>query len=106
MKVSFIIIYIAVMAAVTYSIRALPMLLFKGKFRSRFLRSLLHYIPYGVLSALVFPGILYSSDAKAAALAGTAVTLILSFLGQKLLVVSAGAVLTVFLTSLLETWLR
>ncbi|MBQ5808687.1 MAG: AzlD domain-containing protein, partial [Clostridia bacterium] len=42
------------MAAVTYLVRMLPLALIKKKIRSRFLISLLAYLPYAVLAALTF----------------------------------------------------
>ncbi|MEG2652364.1 MAG: AzlD domain-containing protein, partial [Ruthenibacterium sp.] len=37
--------YIAVMAGVTYLIRMLPMVVFRKKIESRFLKSFLFYVP-------------------------------------------------------------
>ena len=52
-------IYILVMAAVTYLIRMTPFVLFRKKIKSRFIRSLLYYLPYAVLSAMVIPSVFY-----------------------------------------------
>ena len=49
--------YLLVMAGVTYLIRMLPFTLFRRQIRSRFLRSLLYYLPYAVLSAMTIPAI-------------------------------------------------
>ena len=43
-------IYIAVMAVVTYLIRALPFAFFRKKIKSQFIKSFLYYVPYAVLS--------------------------------------------------------
>ena len=64
-------IYLAVMFAVTYAIRVLPLALIRKKIKSRFMRSFLAYIPYTVLGAMTFPAIFYSVDNIAAAAAGT-----------------------------------
>ncbi len=48
---------VAAMALVTYLIRAVPFVLFRRRIRSRFLRSLLSYMPYAVLSAVTLPAI-------------------------------------------------
>ena len=50
-------IYIAVMAGVTYLIRALPFGFFQKKIKSQFLRSFLYYIPYATLSVMTVPAI-------------------------------------------------
>ena len=56
-----IFIYMAVMAGVTYLIRMIPFTLFRQKIQSPFFRSLLHYIPYAVLSAMTIPAIFTST---------------------------------------------
>ena len=58
-----------VMAGVTYLMRVLPFTLLRRPVRSPFLRSLLAYIPYGVLSAMAFPSILYSTGSFPSAVA-------------------------------------
>ncbi len=80
-----------VMAGVTYLIRILPFTLLRRPVRAPFLRSLLAYIPYGVLSAMAFPAILYSTGSIPSALVGTAAALILAFFRRSLLVVALGA---------------
>ncbi len=44
----------AVMAIVTYIIRALPITLFRKEIKSKWLKSFLYYIPYAVLGAMTF----------------------------------------------------
>lgn len=51
--------YIAVMALVTYLIRALPLTLIHGKIQNRWVRSFLYYVPYACLSAMTFPAIFF-----------------------------------------------
>ena len=77
-----------VMAGVTY-------------LRSPFLRSLLAYIPYGVLSAMAFPSILYSTGSFPSAVAGTAAALVLAFFRRSLLVVALGACLAAMAVAVL-----
>ena len=77
-----IVIYIAVMAGVTYLIRMLPLTLFRKKIKSRFLRSFLQYIPYTVLSAMTFPAIFYSTGNVITAAVGTIAALITAFFGM------------------------
>ena len=82
---------LAVMASVTYLIRMLPMVLFKKKIKSRFIRSFLYYIPYGVLSAMTIPSILYSTSSFAPSLAGLIVAVIMAFFERNLVSVAACA---------------
>ena len=55
-------IYLAVMAGVTYLVRAVPLILVKKPIKNRFLLSFLHYIPYAVLAAMTVPAIFYATD--------------------------------------------
>ena len=83
-----IFIYMAVMAGGTYLIRMIPFTLFRKKIQSPFFRSLLHYIPYAVLSAMTIPAIFTSTGNLATSLAGTAVAVVLAYLGKPLIVVA------------------
>lgn len=94
-------VYIAVMAGVTYLIRAVPFGFFRRKIRSQFLRSFLYYIPYTVLSAMTFPAILYSTGSVPTAAVGTAMALLLAYFGLPLIVVALAASLAAFLTGFL-----
>ena len=80
--------YILVMAAVTYLIRALPMILIRGKIRSPFIRSFLCYMPYATLAAMTFPAILSAAGGLIPSVTGFAVAVILSLAGKKLPVVA------------------
>lgn len=91
----------AVTAGVTYLVRIIPLAIWRGKFKNAFLRSFFTYVPYGVLAALVFPGVLYSTDSMIAAIVGGSVALGLSLAGGKLLLVSGASVAAVLLTELI-----
>ena len=47
-----ILLYILIMAGVTYLIRMIPLALVKGKITSTFVQSFIYYVPYAVLSAM------------------------------------------------------
>ena len=79
---------VLVMASVTYIVRMLPLTFFKKKIKSRYLRSVLYYIPYAVLSAMTFPYILYSTGNFYTALAGSIVSLSVAFFNKSLLLVA------------------
>lgn len=93
-----IIIYIAVMAGITYLIRMIPFTLFRKKIKSRFIQSVLYYIPYAVLSAMTFPAIFYSTDNTITAAVGTVVAIILAYIKLPLTVVALAACTAAFLT--------
>lgn len=93
--------YIAVMAVVTYLIRALPLVLIRRKIENRFLRSFLHYVPYATLSAMTFPAILFSTDRVFGAMVGFGAAICLALRGKSLLLVAGGASLAVFIAELM-----
>jgi branched-subunit amino acid transport protein len=86
-----LVIYIAVMAGVTYLIRMLPFTLLRKKIQSRFLRSFLYYMPYAVLSAMTIPAIFYATGSIPTAIVGTVVAVILAYLNLPLIIVALAA---------------
>ena len=86
-----VLIYIAIMAGVTYLIRMIPFTVFQKKIRSRFVLSFLHYVPYAVLSAMTIPAIFYSTGSMITAAAGTVVAIVLAYLEKPLIVVALAA---------------
>lgn len=93
--------YVLTMAGVTYLIRALPMVLFKKKLESRFMRSFLFYVPYAVLGAMTIPDIFYATGDFYSAAAGFLVALLLSYFERSLLVVAVCASLAALLVGFL-----
>ena len=94
------ILYILVMAGVTYLVRAVPFVAFRKKIKSRFVRSMLYYLPYAVLSAMVLPGVFYSTGSVITAAAGFVVAVLLAFWGKSLIIVALGASVAVYLCDL------
>ena len=88
-KTLHMILLVIVMAAVTYLIRMIPFVFFKKKITSRFIKSLLYYIPYAVLTSMTFPAIFYSTGNVITATIGTVVALIASLNKKALIVVVA-----------------
>lgn len=91
MSIGRLILYIAVMAVVTYLIRMIPFTLFRKEIKSAFFRSFLAYVPYAVLGAMTFPSIFYATSSYPSAIAGTVVALALAFFRRSLLTVALGA---------------
>ncbi len=96
-----LVVYIAVMAVVTYLIRMVPFTLFRRKITSRFVRSLLYYLPYAVLSAMTIPAIFYATGNFATAVVGTVIALVLAYLKLPLIVVALAAAAGALVTALL-----
>ena len=86
-----LLLYVALMAVVTYLIRMVPFTLFRKEIRSAFFLSFLAYVPYAVLGAMTFPSIFYATSSYPSAIAGTAVALALAFFRRSLLTVALGA---------------
>lgn len=97
---SYIFTSIMVMAVVTYLIRMTPLTLMRGKLKSRFLRSVLAYAPYAVLSAMTVPYILDSTASPLSALVGFAAAVALALMKRSLLTVAVGASAAVFVAEL------
>ena len=92
-------IYIFVMAAVTYLIRMLPLVLFKKEITSPFVKSFLYYVPYACLAAMTFPAILTATAGGIlSGLAGLIVALIAAYKEKSLLTVALFACAAVFVT--------
>ena len=94
-------IYLLVTAGTTYLVRMLPLVLMKGKIRSRFLLSFLHYIPNAVLSVMTVPAIFSATGDLRTAAAGFIVALVLAWRGKSLLTVAAAACAAVLAAELL-----
>ncbi len=93
----YVLLAIITAAIATYLPRVIPLALIRTKIKNTFIRSFLTYIPYGVLSAMIFPAILYSTNNLISALAGTLVALILSYYKKGLLAVALSSVATVLM---------
>ena len=96
-----IILYILVMAGVTYLIRSTPFVLFRRRIRSRYLQSVLHYLPYCVLSAMTLPAVLTSTGSMLTATAGFLAAVVLALLHRSLLTVALGASAAAYLVGVL-----
>ncbi len=100
MNKSFIV-YLIVMAGVTYLIRMIPLVLIKKKITNKFLLSFLYYIPYAVLSVMTIPAIFYSTSSKISALAGFLTAVVLAYFEKSLLKVAAYSCAVVFIAELI-----
>ena len=96
-----LVLYLIVMAGVTYLIRAIPFVLFRKKVKSRFAKSFLEYIPYAVLSAMTVPAVFESTGNIYASIGGFATAIILSWKFSSLLVSALGAAVVAFVLGIL-----
>ena len=93
-----ILLYILAMALTTYLIRVLPLTIFRKPIRSRYLRSVLYYVPYTCLTAMTFPAILSSTTSLVSGAAALAVAVFLAYRGKSLIVVALSSSAAVLLT--------
>lgn len=87
--------YLAVMAGVTYLIRMLPLTVFRREIKSVFVKSFLHYVPYAVLAAMTIPGVLESTGDIRTAAVGLVVAIVMAWRGHGLLTVAIAACVAV-----------
>jgi branched-subunit amino acid transport protein len=86
------------MALLQYFMKMLPLVFLKGKIKSQFLSSFLHYVPYAVLTSIIIPEIFSSTSSVVSAVIGAIVAVILGLFDQGLIVVSLSATVAVFVT--------
>ena len=86
-----LILYILVMALVAYLVRMIPFTLFRKEITSPFIRSLMYYLPYAVLSAMTIPSIFYATGNTASSVAGTLAALFFAYRKKPLIVVALAA---------------
>ncbi len=91
MSFSKFLVYLAVMAGVTYLVRMLPLVLFRKRIESAFVRSFLYYIPYAVLSVMTFPAIFYCGGSVISAAVGLICALVMAYFEKSLIFVAATA---------------
>ena len=85
----YMLLLVGVMAVVTYAIRVVPFVLFKGKIKSKFIRSFLYYVPYSVLIAMTFPTVFTVTGNIVTSAVGTVVALVASMNKKSMMVVVA-----------------
>lgn len=92
--------YIAVMAAVSYTIRVLPLTLIRKPIRNRFLQSFLYYVPYVTLAVMTFPAIIHATQTPISGAVALVVGAVAAWLGAGLFPVSVLCCVLVFVIEL------
>ena len=93
--------YLLVMAGVTYLVRMIPMVLIKEKIKNKFILSFLHYIPYTVLRVMTVPACFYATDSPITAAVGFIVAIIAAFFERSLIQVAVLSCLGVLATEII-----
>ena len=89
-------VYIAVMAAVTYLIRLLPLTLIRKEIKNTFLRSFLYYVPYVTLSVMTFPAIVQATQSPVAGAVALVIGIAAAWCGASLFQVAVACCAVVF----------
>lgn len=92
--------YILIMAAVTYIIRAAPLVLIRREITNPIIRSFLYYVPYVTLAVMTFPAILDATQSMWSGLAALIVGVVLAWRGRSLLQVAVLSCAVVLLAEL------
>lgn len=82
-------VYILIMFLTTYTVRALPVTLIRGRIRSKFVRSFLYYVPYVTLAVMTFPAIIEATQTPVSGLIALVAGIIAAWLGAGLLPVAS-----------------
>lgn len=93
-------VYLLVMAGVTYLVRMIPMVLIKEKIKNKFILSFLHYIPYTVLAVMTVPACFYATESPVSAIVGFAVAVVAALFERSLTTVAFIACAGVLITEL------
>jgi branched-subunit amino acid transport protein len=89
--------YIFVMALVTYLIRMLPLALIRKKIENPFARSFLYYIPFAVLAAMIMPDMLFATRSLWSGAAALCAGVFMALRGRNLIIVALCACVTVYI---------
>ena len=93
-------IYIAVVAAVTYLIRVLPLTLIRREIKNVFIRSFLYYVPYVTLAVMTFPAIVEATQHPLAGVLALIAGILAVWLGAGLFPVAVLCCAVVFVAEL------
>lgn len=91
-------VYILVMAAVTYTIRVLPLTLIRKPIQNQFLQSFFYYVPYVTLAVMTFPAITTVTQTPIAGVIAFAAGILCSWIGLGLFPVSVICCLVVLIS--------
>ena len=94
-------IYIAVMSAVTLSVKILPLTLIRKPIKNRFIRSFLYYVPYVTLAVMTFPAIVQATDTPVAGAVALVAGIITAWYGASLFQVAATCCVLVLVIELI-----
>ena len=92
---------ILIMIATVYTIRLLPMLLFRKTIGNRFVRSFLYYVPFVTLSVMTFPAIVSGVPQRSAGVAALIAGTVSAYAGASLPIVAVITCAAYYVVSLI-----
>lgn len=101
MDIKTFLIYLLVMAGVTYAVRVIPYVCMRKEVKNKFFKSFLGYIPYTVLASMTFPVILDATSSPLTAGVGFIVAVAVAYFEKGLLQVAIWACAAVLVMEVL-----
>lgn len=99
------IIYLIIMALVTYLIRVIPIIFMRNRdINSKFIKRFLDFTPYAVLGSMTFPYIIYSTGSEITGFLGTLLAVVLSYLDKGLTKVAIYTVIFVYIVNIIMNY--
>ena len=98
-------IYLVVMAGVTYLVRMVPLVLVNKPIKNKYVLSFLYYVPYTVLSVMTIPACFYATDSYVSAIVGFVVAVIAGLLKRSLVQVAVFSSLAVLVVELIMNYM-
>lgn len=98
-------IYMMIMAGVTYGIRMLPITLIQKEIKSTYIKSFLYYMPYAVLGAMSFPAAFYATGNVLTSSIGCLVALFFAYKEKSMIQVALWACFSAYLADVILMWM-
>lgn len=106
MSAKYIWICILILFVTTYFTRLLPFVFFKGDIKNKFISSTLAYLPYAVLTSMIFPEVFEQNGMGIIpAVVGFIVAVVLSYKNKSLIIVLAAATIATYLFMLINPYI-
>jgi branched-subunit amino acid transport protein len=96
-----LVLIVLLMSFATYIPRMLPIVFLNNRKLPPFIKRFLHFTPFAALGALIFPGVLYSTETPKSAVFGCVAAVLLAYLKLNIILVIMGGIGSVFLFELL-----
>jgi branched-subunit amino acid transport protein len=93
--------YLLVMALVTYLLRIIPLLFIRKSFKSKFMRSIIYYTPYCVLAAMSIPAMLYVTPNLITGIVATVTAIAVALVTRNLIAVASLSAISILIMELL-----